>query len=241
MTRRFTTLLTAIIALGLSVAVTQEGSGEPTPEQEWQIAKARGLFVENCAVCHDADASGDIGPALAGNGRLADSGLVVGQILFGGGGMPAFGSMVTDEQIAGIAGVVRTSFGNEFGPVNVDQVAQQREQLIRGGAWYSLAQAARGYGEYKKHCIACHGTNLEGRNPNPALSGEAFASEWGGRTVEELLAFVSTQMPAGDPGSLVDTVYADLVALVLQKNGLPPGLRDLDPTATYLDQLVIPR
>jgi mono/diheme cytochrome c family protein len=253
-------LIAAAIAIGLSMADLQESphadqlaqaqdqqaqrsqsAQEPTPEQEWQIGRARGLFVENCSLCHDVDASGDIGPALAGNGRLADPGLVVAQILFGGGGMPAFGSQLTDEQVAGIAGVVRTSFGNQFGPVSIQQVAQQREQFVQGGAWYSLAQAARGYGEYRKHCIACHGTNLEGRNPNPALSGEEFANEWGGRSVSELFDFVSAEMPAGDPGNLVDTVYADLVALILNRNGVPAGSKDLDPTADYLGQLVIPR
>jgi mono/diheme cytochrome c family protein len=218
----------------------QQTAREPTADEEWLIARARGAFVENCSICHGADASGDIGPALAGNSRLADADLVAGQILHGGGGMPAFGPLVSDEEIAGIAGVIRTSFGNQFGPVSVEEVAQQREQLVEGGAWFSLSQAARGYGEFKKHCIACHGTQLEGRSPNPPLTGDRFAQDWGGKSVRELFDFVSTEMPQGNPGTLVDTVYADLVALILQRNGLPAGARDLDPVSTSLDRMVIP-
>jgi mono/diheme cytochrome c family protein len=212
---------------------------EPTPEQVWQIARARGPFVENCSICHRVDASGDIGPALAGNGRLGDASLVLGQILHGGGGMPAFGPHLSDEEIAGIAGVIRTSFGNEFGPVSVEEVARQREQLVEGGAWFSLSQAARGYGHFREHCIACHGTQLEGRPPNPPLTGERFAQDWGGKTVRELFDFVRRNMPQGNPGSLTDSVYADAVALILQRNGFPAGERDLNPSAA-LDQMLIP-
>jgi mono/diheme cytochrome c family protein len=215
-----------------------QAAQEPTPEQEWQIARARGPFVENCAVCHRADGGGDIGPALAGNSRLGDSDHVASQILYGGGGMPAFGPLLSNEEIAGLAGVIRTSFGNDFGPVSSDDVGLQRERWLVEGAWFSRPQAARGYGEFRKHCIACHGTNLEGRTPNPPLTGDDFASEWAGRTVQELFDFVSTQMPQGDPGTLVDTVYADLVALI-QKNGLPAGARDLNPAFTTLDEMVI--
>jgi mono/diheme cytochrome c family protein len=53
-------------------------------------------------------------PALAGNARLATKEYPAMVILRGQKAMPEFGSMFTDDQVAGVANYVRTSFGNKF-------------------------------------------------------------------------------------------------------------------------------
>ncbi len=45
-------------------------------------------------------------------------------------------------------------------------------------------------------------------------------------------------MPGNTPGSLDERVYADIVAFLLEANGLPPGMRELSPDMVGSIQLV---
>jgi cbb3-type cytochrome c oxidase subunit III len=66
-----------------------------------------GLFTANCASCHTlaaAGTSGTIGPNL--DESQADLAAITEQIRNGGGGMPAFGGQLTDEQIDALAAYV---------------------------------------------------------------------------------------------------------------------------------------
>ncbi len=72
------------------------------------------LFATNCAACHSADGSGGVGPPIGG-GRVvekypeaADQILVVTN---GRGGMPAFGTRLTPEEIAEVVRFTRTELG----------------------------------------------------------------------------------------------------------------------------------
>ena len=88
-------------------------------------AEGAELFSQHCAGCHGRDGKGGFGSALAGNGRLADDAAVVTQILDGGGGMPAF-NRLSDEEVAALGTHIRSSWGNDFGPVLTEDVAGQR-------------------------------------------------------------------------------------------------------------------
>lgn len=71
------------------------GAGSDDPEA---------LFTSNCASCHTfsaAGSSGTIGPDL--DESAADQAAIEEQIRNGGGGMPAFGDQLTDEQIEALA------------------------------------------------------------------------------------------------------------------------------------------
>lgn len=91
------------------------------------------LFQQHCAVCHGNEGQGLVGPNLAGNDNLEDADHVIRQILNGGQQMPPFRSVLNDEQIAAVATHVRTSWGNEFGPVEPEQVAEARAGRGGGG------------------------------------------------------------------------------------------------------------
>lgn len=85
------------------------------------------LFSSNCAVCHGAEGQGAIGPRLAKNRNVGNTGFFVERILLGfpAHGMPPFGHL-SDEQVAALATFVRNSWGNEFGAVIPEEVSEER-------------------------------------------------------------------------------------------------------------------
>lgn len=83
-------------------------------------------FAANCAMCHGAGGEGGAGAVLAGDERLADASFVAETIVHGFGYMPAWGSRLSDEDIAQIATYIRNSWGNDFGIVTTEDVATAR-------------------------------------------------------------------------------------------------------------------
>jgi mono/diheme cytochrome c family protein len=76
------------------------------------------LFANVCRGCHMSDARGAAGagtyPSLVDNGNLAASGYPVAVVVNGQRGMPAFGSMMSDDQVAAVVNYLRTHFGNAY-------------------------------------------------------------------------------------------------------------------------------
>jgi mono/diheme cytochrome c family protein len=96
---------------------------------------------------------------------------------------------------------------------------------------YTQAQAGKGAETYTRYCSACH---------TPAAhSGEAFQSTWGGRTAFELFDYLRTTMPDDNPGRLSRGQYTDIVAYLLQQNGMPAGQRRLNPDPAQLERIRI--
>jgi mono/diheme cytochrome c family protein len=89
------------------------------------------LFANVCRGCHMADGKGATGagtyPSLAGNDRLEASGYPVAVVLYGQRGMPPFGAMMSDEQVAAVVNYVRSHFGNRYhDAVTVEAVRSAR-------------------------------------------------------------------------------------------------------------------
>jgi cytochrome c oxidase subunit II len=115
-------LLATAISLGFTVADVAAQEVAPMV-----MTAGEGVYIENCAPCHQATGKGEgTAPPLAGNSRLRDERLVIGQILMGGEYMPAFGFQLSDAQIAAVATYIRNSWENKHGPVAADQVAAMR-------------------------------------------------------------------------------------------------------------------
>lgn len=89
---------------------------------------------------------------------------------------------------------------------------------------YTEAQAGRGAAAFGQSCSGCHALAAEGRAP---LVGEPFWKSFQLKTVGDLLAYVSANMPNGSPGSLNESTYRDIVALMLKSNGFPAGNTEL--------------
>ena len=105
---------------------------------------------------------------------------------------------------------------------------------------YTAAQAERGKTAYATHCVACHGTDDKGGKA-PALSGDLFWLHWETKTVEGLFHKIRDTMPrrAADyePAPVSENDKLDIVAYLLQRNGLPAGNRELaaDPALAKLE------
>lgn len=110
---------------------------------------------------------------------------------------------------------------------------------VRDGV-FTLEQARRGEALYPSTCPRCHGAELAGDGfETPPLVGSDFVRRWSGRTVGELFAFVSENMPADRPGAFDSQTYIDLVAYVLRYNGYPVGSRELPPDPERLAKIGI--
>jgi mono/diheme cytochrome c family protein len=100
---------------------------------------------------------------------------------------------------------------------------------------YTHEQAARGEAIYAAACSGCHeGQDADG----PELTGKLFFDRWREDTLEPLFTFIKTNMPGNNPGSLDDRANADIIAFILESNGLPAGSADLTPDMVGRIQLV---
>jgi mono/diheme cytochrome c family protein len=81
---------------------------EPSTPAEGDPANGKELYTSNgCGSCHTfepAGSSGSVGPNLDDSGASFED--AVNQIKNGGGGMPAFGDRMSDEEIADVAAFV---------------------------------------------------------------------------------------------------------------------------------------
>ena len=103
---------------------------------------------------------------------------------------------------------------------------------------YTEAQAARATSVFGASCSNCHSLAPDGTGNRP-LSGERFWQRNTQKSVGELLAFVSKNMPNGaNAGTLPPATYNDLVALILKSNGLPVGTTELTPETAAAVQIV---
>jgi quinoprotein glucose dehydrogenase len=89
---------------------------------------------------------------------------------------------------------------------------------------YTAAQAEAGAAAWEGSCAACHG---------PAANLDRFDNQ----TLGEAFAFISTQMPQDDPGSLEKSAYTNILAYLLQYNEFPAGETALTQDALPTIQL----
>lgn len=101
---------------------------------------------------------------------------------------------------------------------------------------YTEAQAMRATTVFGSTCANCHTLDAQGNRP---LSGDKFWEGWTQKTVGDLVAYVSKNMPNGvNAGTLPAATYNDLVALILKSNGFPAGNTDLSPETTATVQII---
>ncbi|MDB5505363.1 MAG: L-sorbosone dehydrogenase, partial [Devosia sp.] len=106
---------------------------------------------------------------------------------------------------------------------------------------FTTAQAERGEIAYAANCVSCHGQNLINAGYGPPLAGPYFEGKWFGQSVGALYAYAHERMPPSRPGALPDQQYADIVAYILEVNGLTAGATELPADTTVLDTMIIGR
>jgi len=111
----------------------------------------------------------------------------------------------------------------------------------RSAPAFTTAQAALGEKVYQSSCASCHGASLDDGAFGPALKGVTFIQKYGGKSVDGLFTVASQTMPTTAPGSLGPTVYAQIVAYVLQQNAIVAGTEELPADTARLARMVIPQ
>jgi mono/diheme cytochrome c family protein len=118
--------------------------------------------------------------------------------------------------------------------VSLAVVIAQAPSTVLDGV-YTHEQAQRGEAVYSASCIGCHeGQDADG----PELMGRAFLDRWREDKLEPLFTFIRTTMPGNNPGSLDERAYTDIIAFILEVNGLPAGERELSRDMVGTIQLV---
>jgi quinoprotein glucose dehydrogenase len=121
-------------------------------------------------------------------------------------------------------------------------VVAARAQAPDRNVWtgvYTTEQAERGRDAYASQCAACHGGSLAGIDVAPALAGSTFLSNWNNTNAGDLHSRIQTTMPLQAPGSLGGRTVADIVAFMLQVNGMPAGELALPPNPALMRNVSI--
>jgi mono/diheme cytochrome c family protein len=107
----------AISCAAMSSALAQpaERFGNPL---RFMPQSGEALYADICQGCHMPEGVGAVGagayPALARNPKLAAAGYPLVLVIRGRKGMPPFGKLLTDQQVAAVVNYIRTHFGNDF-------------------------------------------------------------------------------------------------------------------------------
>src|SRR5580692_7939919 len=125
--------------------------------------------------------------------------------------------------------------------VSAESSAQRPLPESSPAAPFTATQAAQGKTVYAQACASCHGRNLSGSEFATALNGNSFSQNWGGKPAGGLFTFIRTRMPPAAAGSLTPEVTAQLVAYLMQVNGVPVSETALSQDPTVLASLTIPR
>lgn len=92
---------------------------------------------------------------------------------------------------------------------------------------YTEAQAIAGGALYLRSCVECHGITLSGGEAGPGLVGGEFWNQWQDQSLAAFYQITASTMPVNNPNGFSTDQYADLVAFMLQQNGLPGGEEEL--------------
>jgi mono/diheme cytochrome c family protein len=105
------------------------------------------------------------------------------------------------------------------------------------GSYYSEAQAGRGKQQYAQYCAQCHMANLKGAGTAPALVGDDFLHDY--YSVVDLFSKVSVTMPDDNVHGLSTDTYLNIIAYLLQANGLPAGPVNLKADISAMKRMAI--
>jgi mono/diheme cytochrome c family protein len=95
---------------------------------------------------------------------------------------------------------------------------------------YSAAQATEGRDLFASQCASCHSAISLVSNPD-------FKTQWVGKPLWNLVAFVKREMPTSNPGSLTDAQYSQTIAFLLQTYRQPAGSVALPTDSVTLKQI----
>lgn len=107
--------------------------------------------------------------------------------------------------------------------------ASAQESVSTLDGVYTAEQAAAGKTTYQRACAGCHTLDW--------YTGDVVRA-WEGGTVYGLFEVISTTMPQDNPSSLRRSEYVDVLAYILEVNGMPPGDTPLPSGRSRLNAIV---
>ena len=112
-------LVTGALVLGATALEAGQGQeGTFTSPFRYVPTDGATLYRTSCQACHMSEGQGAAGagiyPALAKNQKLRTARYPVFVVTNGQKGMPPFGPMMNDEQIAAVVNYIRTNLGNQY-------------------------------------------------------------------------------------------------------------------------------
>jgi nitrate/TMAO reductase-like tetraheme cytochrome c subunit len=110
---------------------------------------------------------------------------------------------------------------------NIGHVYEQPASKVSG--WYTVEQAASGKTLFGDSCSGCHGSRLEGGD-GPALSGVPWQQRLGGAKLLTVWGEIKGPMAEYAGKTFTTQQSLDILAYLLQQNGLPDGAQPLADT-----------
>jgi cytochrome c-type protein NapC len=111
---------------------------------------------------------------------------------------------------------------------NIGHVYEDPSAKIAGG-WYSVDQAAAGAKLFADSCAMCHGAKLEGGG-GPALTGVTWQQRFGGAKLLTVWGEIKGPMAQYAGKTFTTQQSLDILAYLLQQNGLAAGNQPLADT-----------
>ena len=114
------TMALAMVLAGafVSAAGAQSSDGSFRSPRHFIQRDEGAIYRTVCQGCHMAEAQGAVAagayPALAIDPKIAAAGYPVLVVVNGSKGMPPFGALLDDEQVAAVVNYVRSHFGNSY-------------------------------------------------------------------------------------------------------------------------------
>ena len=100
----------------ISALAAESSDGSFTSARRFMQRDGGVIYRTVCQGCHMVYAQGAVGagayPALANDPKLAVAGYPVLVVINGSKGMPPFGKLLDDEQVAAVVNYIRSHFGN---------------------------------------------------------------------------------------------------------------------------------
>ena len=117
---------------------------------------------------------------------------------------------------------------------NVGHVYEQPSSKV--GGWYSVEQATAGAKLFEASCSGCHGAKLEGVSA-PALTGVTWQQRFGGAKLLTVWGEIKGPMAEYAGATFTTQQSLDILAYLLQQNGLAAGNQSLADTRELSDTL----
>jgi cytochrome c-type protein NapC len=100
---------------------------------------------------------------------------------------------------------------------------------VTPAGWYTAEQASNGAKLYASYCVSCHGTKLEG-GAGPALNGISWNQRFAGTKLLTIWGEIHGPMAQYAGTTFAEQQSLDILAFLLQQNGLPAGTYPLADT-----------